>query len=532
MSSDYESDHLLSDDLVLAEEATTSPQKPSAPRQPLQPRDANMMPATPPSSQQQTFNPEKNGASTLSTPASSQQHSNAPTINVPARTEPYRLAFGEHKGKTLDRVPERYLEWLQKNVSRPPALRDALKVWQERRRGNSNSAPSSSQPLSTPTRPPASQQQQQQLPTPCSPHDMLSKYRSRPPSQIVPPPSTMPAPRPEYAPPSSSQPTPSKSQPPRRALQPELPSSQPTPPAATPSQRLPPPSSQPILYRNDTETEQPLYRLPFGTHRGKTLLEVPEHYIAYLLVDSSIADNMPGLGFALRLLGQGERPVRPAPLAPSPTVQPEPPSSAPVQPLGSSCLPTPPVQRVQHDPPSSAPPQSQPLPQPADTQAPTSTPVAPEPYRLDFGMHAGKTLLETPFHYLSYLKQAGIVETKPLLAAALAQHERLYPPASQWRFTFGKHKGALVADVPDNYIDWLKASPLWSENADLRAAVVWHERHAAVAPTPTVKEKKAAKKRKRGREYSEPVSGAAAPKRKSTHTRSGLCKGPRIVMGW
>jgi hypothetical protein len=105
-----------------------------------------------------------------------------------------------------------------------------------------------------------------------------------------------------------------------------------------------------------------------------------------------------------------------------------------------------------------------------------------------------------PTDYLDFLKQRGIVEGKPALAMAVARHERLHPPAVQTsssqddpaRFTlkFGKHTGKTLDQVPDDYLDWLKASNIYEENRALRAAFAYYEKHSTTA-------RGAPKKRKR-----------------------------------
>jgi uncharacterized protein (DUF3820 family) len=41
-------------------------------------------------------------------------------------------------------------------------------------------------------------------------------------------------------------------------------------------------------------SDTPLYRFPFGKYQGKTLLDVPENYIAFLHIDQDMAESMPG----------------------------------------------------------------------------------------------------------------------------------------------------------------------------------------------------------------------------------------------
>jgi hypothetical protein len=56
-----------------------------------------------------------------------------------------------------------------------------------------------------------------------------------------------------------------------------------------------------------------LYRFPFGVHRGKTLLEIPDNYSAYLRIDQNMADSMPGFAAVLRLFDAGKSTITPLP---------------------------------------------------------------------------------------------------------------------------------------------------------------------------------------------------------------------------
>jgi uncharacterized protein (DUF3820 family) len=220
-----------------------------------------------------------------------------------------------------------------------------------------------------------------------------------------------------------------------------------------------------------------LYRFPFGVHRGKTLLEVPDNYIAYLRIDQNMADSMPGFAAVLRLFDAGKPPITPLPPASSSqkTSNDAPSSIAPARPIAS--------------------------PHSSSTGLSSTPPCASQTeYRFDFGIHTGKTLNQVPTDYLDFLKQRGIVEGKPALAMAVARHERLHPPAVQTsssqddpaRFTlkFGKHTGKTLDQVPEDYLDWLKSSNILEENRALRAAFAYYEKHSTTA-------RGAPKKRKR-----------------------------------
>ena len=57
----------------------------------------------------------------------------------------------------------------------------------------------------------------------------------------------------------------------------------------------------------------PLYILPFGDYKGKTLLEVPEDYLYYLGASEDKLATLPGLADALGLTKKGLPPVAMAP---------------------------------------------------------------------------------------------------------------------------------------------------------------------------------------------------------------------------
>jgi uncharacterized protein (DUF3820 family) len=114
--------------------------------------------------------------------------------------------------------------------------------------------------------------------------------------------------------------------------------------------------------------------------------------------------------------------------------------------------------------------------------------VTPPQYRFDFGKNKGKTLDECDPGYIKWLIKEDVAANKPELKAALAQHNSRKPqsapkyiasrapstptrnanaqPASSkvsipevssldYIFTFGKHNGSRLRDVPDQYLRWL-----------------------------------------------------------------------------
>jgi uncharacterized protein (DUF3820 family) len=117
------------------------------------------------------------------------------------------------------------------------------------------------------------------------------------------------------------------------------------------------------------------------------------------------------------------------------------------------------------------------------------------PYRSDFGIHNGKSVAEAPSDYVQFLKDRGIVDGKPALAAAVAAYEQDHPPISsqptstwnpdQYVFTFGKHAGKLLKTVPTDYLLWLKSSPIYTENHTVRSAIQHYEKtYRALVETP------------------------------------------------
>jgi uncharacterized protein (DUF3820 family) len=227
------------------------------------------------------------------------------------------------------------------------------------------------------------------------------------------------------------------------------------------------------------DASQSQYRFPFGTHRGKTLFEVPENYIMLLRIDQFMADNMTGFADALRLYDAGLTPTVPLPLPPPSQSGPAPPQSLPqgLPPLPQSVSPA----SQSLPPPSSAPTRAPTTPSPSTQTPPSSTPsiAPPTEYRFDFGIHTGKSLSEVPPEYLTFLKQRGIVSGKPTLSAAVAKHEQnthLPPDPARYTLTFGKHIGEALSDVPSDYLTWLKKSHLLYENTALRDAIRHFER--------------------------------------------------------
>jgi hypothetical protein len=145
------------------------------------------------------------------------------------------------------------------------------------------------------------------------PSSIAPKYNAPSSSQPLPTPSTT-RPVPSYShPPPPSQPTPSRR--PIESTSPKAPSTRKATQCETTSTQLTP-------YRENKE--HPLYRFPFGAHKGKTLLEVPDNYIAFLHVDQAMAESMPGLADVMRLYDAGLPPV----VLPPPSLPPS--SSQPV----------------------------------------------------------------------------------------------------------------------------------------------------------------------------------------------------------
>jgi hypothetical protein len=121
--------------------------------------------------------------------------------------------------------------------------------------------------------------------TPCTPlqRRAATSHNTLPSSQLLPTPLTNCATPSSSFPPRLSQPTPS------RQMNKSRPSSATRPlrgshPDVTVTQPMP--STQNL--------DAPLYRFPFGKYQGKTLLDVPENYIAFLRIDQVMAESMPG----------------------------------------------------------------------------------------------------------------------------------------------------------------------------------------------------------------------------------------------
>lgn len=246
-----------------------------------------------------------------------------------------------------------------------------------------------------------------------------------------------------------------------------------------PSHTCPPPLSQPTPSRQPTRSasaqsvprqnvhEASFYRFPFGTHKGKTLLDVPEKYINFLRVNEDMASSMPEFAAALRVFDAGLPPVALMP---------------PKMLLSSSRTTT------QASPSSSTPARliaSQPTMGDASREGPPSS-SAPTQYQFDFGIHTGKTLADVPADYIDFLKKRGIVEAKPTLAVAVIKHEREQSAIAQsqpsqaapgpYTLNFGKWIGRTLDEIPTQYLNWLKTSEIRHERPDLRAAIWEHER--------------------------------------------------------
>jgi uncharacterized protein (DUF3820 family) len=169
----------------------------------------------------------------------------------------------------------------------------------------------------------------------------------------------------------------------------------------------PPSAPQPRPSKQSIAPEPPLYRFPWGIHKGKTLLDVPGSYFSYLELQGNI-DHMAGLKEAIALFRQRKPPIdmlqapqdRLALLeVPSSPCRP-PPSTAPARAVAASTGPLPmsmphyPDSLSQHSVASST------VPSP-----PVASASSPEQYRFNFGIHTGKTISEVPYDYISFLKE-------------------------------------------------------------------------------------------------------------------------------
>jgi len=374
----------------------------------------------------------------------------------------------------------------------------ALEEWQEEKKNGRMALSQTSQ----------SQSQASQISMSSQPQATTSKMPlSPPPSQAyqAPSPSSQPVLSSTHVSKYTSPPSPSRSpSPPPSTQQSYPPSSHAMPPQLAPSRTYPPSSSQPTAPQEPTGA--PLYVLPFGEYKGKTLLEVPEDYLYYLGASEDKLATLPGLSNALGLMQKGLPPVVTEPMAPSQASSQTlpPPSSTPGpymghEPPASSQLsqisqpqqaPPPPSTAPSHYslckdvvPSSSQPsaPQlsaSQPTPQPSSSQPPPRR----EPYRFDFGKYTGKTIAEVPPDYMAFLKSKGFTETNETLAAGVAEYERHHPPIGtprkgEYKFTFGKHEGKTVAQVPQTYIWFIKnKTTIMKDKPEVGAAIRQFER--------------------------------------------------------
>jgi uncharacterized protein (DUF3820 family) len=379
------------------------------------------------------------------------------SVSDTATAEPYRMPYGKHSGMTLAEIPESYIWWLIKtpSSSRPIELTEALEAWKEEKK---------KQPK------------------------VSSQWVSMP-SQTQTTPSKMPVSRETYTPPSSQvcQAPPSSSQVAMMSvhLSKYIYSPSSSQPSVSPTPSIPyPRPSQPTNTQHSLNA--PLYVLPFGDFKGKTLHEVPEDYLLYLGASEDKLASLPGLADALRSMKQGLPPV-----AVKPTVQ-NLPSSQALSPQIRASSQVPMASQSQQAPPpfSSAPTHYTQSKDgiPSSSQSPSSQPPPrKEPYRLDFGKHEGKTIAEVPPDYIAFLKNKGTIETNKTLAAGLAEYEQNNPPITtsrkgkngkplQYRFSFGIHEGKTVAQVPPGYILFLKnKTTILKDKPEVGAAIRLYE---------------------------------------------------------
>jgi uncharacterized protein (DUF3820 family) len=373
-----------------------------------------------------------------------------------AAAEPYRMTFGKHNGMTLAEIPESYVWWLIKTPmsSRPVELTEALEAWKKDKKQpkvSSQAVSMPSQTQSTPSKMPVSREtytppssQVCQAPPPLSQVAMMSAHLSK----YI------------YSPSSSQQSV-----------------------SPTPSIQYPCPS-QPTHTQHSPNA--PLYVLPFGEFKGKTLHDVPEDYLLYLGASEDKLATLPGLADALRSMKQGLPPV-----AVKPTV-PNLPSSQALSPQKRASSQVPMVNQSHQTlpPTSSAPTHSAHSKDgiPSSSQPPSpQPPPRKEPYRLDFGKHEGKTIAEVPPDYIAFLKSKGLIETNKTLAAGVAEYERLNPPITtprkgknskplEYRFSFGIYEGKTVAQVPAGYILFLKnKTTILKDKPEVGAAIRLYE---------------------------------------------------------
>jgi len=218
-------------------------------------------------------------------------------------------------------------------------------------------------------------------------------------------------------------------------------------------------------------------------------------YLYYLGASEDKLATLPGLANALGLMKKGMPPVAMAPTpaqsssqalpppssAPGPYMAHEPPASSQVSMASQpQQAPPPPSTAPSHyslckdDIPSS----SQPAPQPPSSQPPSRK----QPYRFDSGKHEGKPIAEVPPDYMAFLKSKGFTETNETLAAGVAEYERHHPPIGtphkgEYKFTFGKHEGKTVAQVPQSYIWFIKnKTTIMKDKPEVGAAIRQFER--------------------------------------------------------
>lgn len=306
--------------------------------------------------------------------------------------------------------------------------------------------------------------------------------------------------------------------------QPSIPITAKTPVNNVPTCQAPTPISQ----FKQTQAAPTPYRLTFGQHKGRTVEVVPEKYTAWLK-RSGILDTKADLKAAIDVWDQRREDSSLPPSSMGASIPPQPAQipkrysssqnapprsrssspgfqaderpaakrarlskdAAPLSSYPSSGTPVASSQQLPPLPPSSKQRKTTEYCLPPSSSVPSSKIWEPSDgeFRLDFGKHTGKTLLEVPATYIAWIKKEGSLEKNQGLAAAVADFERNHPPGSTYELPFGKHKGMRLTDVPPEYVDWLKGWESAPNHLGLLEAISYFEKRSGATARKQVERK-------------------------------------------
>ncbi|KAI5364082.1 putative quorum-sensing-regulated virulence factor [Septoria linicola] len=102
------------------------------------------------------------------------------------------------------------------------------------------------------------------------------------------------------------------------------------------------------------------------------------------------------------------------------------------------------------------------------------------PYVLHFGKHKGQLLANVPSDYIAWLRQSDMIKEREQLAEAMRNYDAGHHLPTEYKLCFGKWKGYTLAEVAPSYLTNLHDSDAAKENGDLRAALAEHKQANAL----------------------------------------------------